>query len=273
MRYINLHDLELPDGWEEKAKELSAQLTAANSKRKRSKILSDNPIWQELLVPLYRLSKGKCWYSEARDVMSDRDVDHFRPKNEARNLDGKEREGYWWLAYDWENYRLSSIYCNRRRSDKFSKVKKVGGKWSYFPLFDETAPCKSKDRLRDEDKMLLDPTDKDDPDLLTFDQNGDAVPNTSNSKEIQRVKASIDLYNLDYTPLKEERQKVWDKCQRHINEIENIRSNPNYGIADNERIKFIKEEIRRMIEPEEEFSMVAIACVEYNKYSRLLRSN
>lgn len=272
MRYIKIEDLKLPDGWEEKAKDLSERLKAAKSKKKRSKILEENPIWNELSHQLNMLSKGKCWYSEARDVMSDRDVDHFRPKNEARNLDGKLREGYWWLAYDWENYRFSSIYSNRRRTDKFLEANKTGGKWSYFPLFEGSYVCVSRDRLKDEDKMLLDPTDKDDPDLLTFDGNGDAIPNTSNLKEIQRVKTSISLYHLDYTPLKEERQKVWNKCQRHIDEIDKIRSKPDYGIADNERIKFLKEEIRRMIDPDEEFSMIAIACIEHNKFSRLLRA-
>jgi hypothetical protein len=132
MRYINIKDIELPDGWEDRAKILHDRLVSAENAIERAEILEENPIWQELFIPLQNLSFGKCWYSEARDVMSDKDVDHFRPKNEARDLDGAVRDGYWWLAYDWENYRFSSIYSNRRRKDKFDVEKEAGGKWSYF---------------------------------------------------------------------------------------------------------------------------------------------
>src|SRR5258705_7981723 len=118
MRYINNKNIKLPNGWEAKAEALANKLVAA-APEERSKILKDNPIWQELLLSLHELSNGKCWYSEAKEIMSDRDIDHFRPKNLAKNLDDSERGGYWWLAYDFENYRLSSIYSNRRRQDKF----------------------------------------------------------------------------------------------------------------------------------------------------------
>src|ERR1700712_5979569 len=135
MRYIDINKLQLPDGWLEKAEKLKIRMTAANNEFDRNKILNDNPIWQELLIPLSELSKGKCWYSEAREIMSDRDVDHFRPKSQAMNENKGLRDGYWWLAYDWDNYRLSSTYSNQKRKDKYQKDKKTGGKGCYFPLF------------------------------------------------------------------------------------------------------------------------------------------
>ncbi len=157
MRYINLHDLVIPEDWLTKANALSNQLAIAASDEERSTILEKNPIWQELFVPLSNLTKGKCWYSEAKDIMSDKDVDHFRPKNEARNhINGELRNGYWWLAYDWENYRFSSIYSNRRRKDKFDPGRNAGGKWSYFPLFDGSPIATTKTRIKDEDIILLD---------------------------------------------------------------------------------------------------------------------
>ncbi len=272
MRYIDIRNLQLPVGWQVKADALHAQLVGAANDVARSKILKENPIWQELFVPLNNLSKGKCWYSEAKDIMSDKDIDHFRPKNEARNLDGVPRAGYWWLAYDSENYRFSSIYSNRRRHDKFDDAKEAGGKWSYFPLFAGSYVATTKARLADEDIMLLDPTNEDDPCLLTFDDSGDAIPNTVVARDIERVKASINLYHLDHTPLKEERQKIWDKCQRFINEIQEINSLPDISISNKARITFLKQEIKNMIAVEEELSAVAIACVEHNKLSRMLRA-
>jgi hypothetical protein len=143
---------------------------------------------------------------------------------------------------------------------------------SYFPLFPGSYIAKLKARIKDEDIILLDPTDKDDPCLLTFDETGEAIPNTSIAKEIQRVNASIRLFHLDHTPLIEERQKVWDKCQRFINEIQDLNSQPEISISDNARIRFLKQELRKMINLDEELSAVAIACFENNKLSRLLRA-
>lgn len=280
MRYIDISKLELPEGWKERAKTLKKQLNEAKTKEARSTILEQNPIWQELVVPLSNLSSGKCWYSEAKELMSDRDVDHFRPKNEARGvgkkmaegIESKKREGYWWLAYDWENYRFSSIYCNRRRLDKFKKDEEAGGKWSYFPLFKDSIVAKSKERISDEDIVLLDPTKKDDPSLISFDSNGDVIPNSTNQQEIIRVRVSEKIYHLDHTPLKEERQKLWNKCQRYINEIDKIKSQTLLSATDRARIDFLKGELRLMTSASEELSAVAIACCEKNKLNYLTRS-
>jgi hypothetical protein len=271
MRYINIKNIELPVGWEKKAKALNVKLSAAKDDAERAVIFKKHPIWQELFIPLHNLSKGKCWYSEAKDIMSDRDIDHFRPKNEAKNLDDKTRDGYWWLAFDYENYRFSSMYSNQKRYDKFDKTKGVGGKSSYFPLFPGSYVALTKLRLIDEDILLLDPIDEDDPCLLTFDESGYAIPNTTSPRDIERVKVSIRLYHLDHTPLKEERQKVWDKCQRVITEYQDINSLPEISISDKARISFLKKELKKMIDFDEELSAVAIACLEHNKLSRMLR--
>ena len=280
MRYIDISQLELPDSWLAKAQELRERLEGAKDKAERDEIVEKNPIWQELVVPLAHLSKGKCWYSEAKELMSDRDVDHFRPKSEARGLpkkmgfdvDSKKREGYWWLAYDWENYRFSSIYCNRRRLDKFKAVVRTGGKWSYFPLFNDSYVATTKERLSDEDVVLLDPTNEHDPPLVSFDSNGDLIPNSSNPQEITRVKVSEMIYHLDHTPLKEERIKIWNKCKRHIDEIDRIKSQKTLSITDKARLIFIKNELKAMTSMDEELSAVAIACCEHYRLNYLTRS-
>ena len=41
------------------------------------------------------------------------DVEHFRPKSAV--LDDPLHGGYWWLAYDFQNYLLSCSLCNRVR--------------------------------------------------------------------------------------------------------------------------------------------------------------
>lgn len=275
MRYINLDELELPDGWEAKVQELNRKLKKAGD-NDRGDIIEKNPIWKELFVPLSKLSNGKCWYSEALDVMSDRDIDHFRPKGRAINVDGIPRaneNGYWWIAYDYTNYRFSSQYSNQLRKDKFDPEKATGGKWVYFPLFEGSIAASNKVQCDDEDIMLLDPCDRDDPPLLTFDSRGIAIPNAAavlEDRDRIRVETSIKLYHLDHTPLKELRERTWDRCQRFIDEIRKISTNPD-GVSQKgrNRVKFLKDEIRSMTKKTEELSAVAIACCEENSLSIL----
>lgn len=272
MRYINLDELELPDGWQERAEQLTEQLRQAANDEERAKIIDENPIWRErdLFVALGKLSYNKCWYSEARDIMSDRDIDHFRPKKEAKNVNGIPRistAGYWWLTYDHENYRFSSEYSNRRRQDKFKDERSVGGKSSYFPLFEHSTVATTKNRCRDEDIILLDPCDPHDPGLINFDSRGNIIPNGSpllSEKDKIRVHVSVELYHLDHEPLREEREKVWDRCERIINRIRNLTNQPDIGITDEGLIRNLKDELKAIGAKSEELSAVALACCEAN---------
>lgn len=271
MRYIDISQLQLPAGWRERADALTAQLRAAPSDAARAQLMDNHPIWQELIVPLSQLANGKCWYSEAQDVMSDRDVDHFRPKNKAVNANGiprRDEEGYWWLAYDYENYRFSSQYANQKRKDKFRKKKETGGKGDRFPLFPDSPVAKTKNRCCDEQIMLLDPCDRNDPGLLTFDSKGVAMPDASailDPDDKIRVEVSIMVYNLDYSTLQELRERVWGICQRMIDEIRKITNDPD-GISTTgrNRIRFLQDEIRQMTDRNAEVSAVSIACCEHN---------
>jgi len=273
MRTINISDLGdlLPDGWEENAKILKDSLVGKTADE-RQKIFKDNPIWQDLLIVLKGLSNNKCWYSEAQEVMSDMDVDHFRPKNEAANLDadGKpiKRDGYWWLAYDWKNYRLSSIYSNRLRKDKHTDEKESFGKGSLFPLRNGCTPATCADELDDEVIYLLDPTNSNDPNLLFFSNDGKAIPSVEEESEpwnYSRAKVSIDIYHLNHTPLKDARLVVWNLCQRKIDQMKTINQKTLRTAGDNARIEMIKTELREMMSKSSEFSAVALACIEKNR--------
>jgi uncharacterized protein (TIGR02646 family) len=276
MRYIDISKIDLPKDWVEKADALTKKLKDALTEEDRNIIIKKNEIWKELFIPLHNLSNGKCWYSEALDVMSDRDIDHFRPKNKSKNIDDIPRldeDGYWWLCYDYENYRFSSQYSNEPRKDKFKSKKNTGGKWFYFPLFENSTVAKNKTRCKDEEIMLLDPCDQDDPYLLTFDSKGKALPNSNaifNENDKRRVLTSIRLYHLDHKPLEELREQTWDFCQRMIDEIRNISTNPEgLSISDKSRVKFLKDEIRRLTSRSISLSAVAIACCEDNGLSIL----
>ena len=65
---------------------------------------------------------NKCWYTEAQDAVSSFHVDHFRPKTRALDLEGNACEGYWWLAFEWTNYRISGQLINVKKKDLFPIV-------------------------------------------------------------------------------------------------------------------------------------------------------
>jgi len=268
MRYVNIEEIQLPNGWEDRAQALQNQLAAAQTQDDRKRILDSNQIWQELIPQMRRLLNNKCWYSESAEVMSDMNVDHFRPKNEARNLDETVRDGYWWLAYHWRNYRLSSIYCNQRRKDKLSNNRNTKGKGSYFPLRHGSHPAANIDELVDEVFYLLDPISKDDPDLLSFNSNGEAVPFVTEDDDLwdyERARISIDLYHLNHTPLREKRLQFWNLVQRKINQLRNSYRKSVRTAADNAVIEQIRQELRDYCEKSSEFSALALACIEENK--------
>lgn len=62
MRYINVQDIQLPDGWEEKARKLLDELIKANSLERKKIIRKNAAIWREVKEALSTLSHGKCWY-------------------------------------------------------------------------------------------------------------------------------------------------------------------------------------------------------------------
>src|SRR5580765_3779183 len=111
MRYIDPTKIKIPQPWLEKAAKLQMEIEGFATIEDKLDHIDKNQIWQDktLFKALSDVMDGKCWYSEAKELMSDRDVDHFRPKKKAANKDSTERDGYWFLAFDWENYRFSSI--------------------------------------------------------------------------------------------------------------------------------------------------------------------
>lgn len=120
MRHISLND-HVPDpAWLVKADKLLAQLKAAPDTAARKAIIDANDkFWGKLKNWLLELSHEKCWFSESKDCFSHWDVEHYRPKKSAKDIDGTEHEGYWWLAFDWHNYRICGNAGNRKKEPTF----------------------------------------------------------------------------------------------------------------------------------------------------------
>jgi uncharacterized protein (TIGR02646 family) len=254
MRFIDLTG-KVPDRiWQEKAQALSGQLDAAPTKKDREKIIKDNSaVWGELKPWLAQFSCQKCWFSESRDSFSHIDIEHYRPEGVAKGLGGSKREGYWWLTFDWRNFRICGNVGNRKK----------GG---FFPLRDGTHVATAANRNTDDEfPYLLDPTCPDDPILLTFDENGDVKPLTGLSEwDTARVNESIKRYKLrDHEPLMEARRDVWSKCNRLVNYCQNLmEDNLKYPTATKRQaIRDQMLRLKEMVSFSAEFSSAASECL------------
>ena len=199
MIYINNRVIPPSAKWLKKAIELTDAMEAAPNDAERFKIIDKNHrIWKLLKESLKSMSYGKCWYSEARELYSHYHVDHFRPKKKALDTNNEDQGGYWWLTFNWENYRLMGSVGNSKKGD-------------YFPVKRHKAK-KPDDPINDEVYYLLDPSNKEDIKLLNFEETGKAIPaaNEKNAKwSYLRAKETIEWYDLNYEELKEERKRIW----------------------------------------------------------------
>lgn len=70
---------------------------------------------------LWKVQHFKCCYCEHKVTMRYNDVEHYRPKARADRRPGCTRpDGYWWLAYSWQNLLYACATCNRSsKNDSF----------------------------------------------------------------------------------------------------------------------------------------------------------
>lgn len=218
MIFVDQDRINLDPEWQRKAAEASASVRTAFESANcnvSTLINSKSSIWSDLGAALGELSWEKCWYCESRETRSDMPIDHYRPKNQV--TERSDHPGYWWLAFEWTNYRYSCTYCNSRRLDKQSGT--AGGKQAQFPLIDEAD--RAMDPSQDvsyERPILLDPTDPIDPGLLFFDDLGKAIPHplicAQSPDFFLRAKMSIDILNLNHRRLQDERLILRRKLKR-----------------------------------------------------------
>ncbi len=240
------------------------QLNEAGDTATRNRFIDQNSAhWGQLKPWLKALSKGKCWFSEVRELYSHYDVEHFRPKKEAKNLDKTVRDGYWWLAFDYTNLRLCGNVGNRKK-----------GGW--FPLKTDSI-CSTFECQREEmeDAYLLDPIDEADVNLIAFDETGNAIPSpAATAWEKLRTEQTIERLKLNaHIDLAEARRKVWQQVCFDIEQYRRFKDRCSGG--GNQAARQIMNKhclnIRRMTSSEAELSTVAKWCVFFREDAQLSR--
>ncbi|EAW7975260.1 TPA: HNH endonuclease [Salmonella enterica subsp. enterica serovar Newport] len=257
MRWICKDEIEecLTQAWKDMAEQANAELIAAPDEEARKAILrrvASSNIWREFYKLLPEPLKRKCWYCEAEEIRSDMPVDHFRPKNKVE--DDKQHDGYWWLAFDWQNYRCACTFCNSRRV--FDDTE--GGKACRFPLEnpDERALVPAdQDKLNNERPYFLDPFNPDDEKLLWFDNDGLPLAKPSATVEQQtKVQNSIEIFHLHESRIVRARNIVRLEVERQVRKIKT-----------NDNVQEAKAKLRRMVRDTEKLSRAAVVYLRAHR--------
>ncbi|MBM9614892.1 hypothetical protein JWJ90_11415 [Desulfobulbus rhabdoformis] len=253
--------------WMDKSQQLVDQLAAFDvprQKEERNALINANSRhWGQLKEWLLALSSGKCWFSEVRELYSHYDVEHFRPKKVAKALDATERDGYWWLAFDYMNFRICGNVGNRKKGGWFPL--QVGSHCS-------TYACQCEES---ESKYLLDPIDDYDVSLLAFDEEGKAVPVPGATEwEKQRVLETVKRLKFnEHVPLAEARRKIWQQVDGLVEDY--LRTKARCGTGNNpaaqQKLRSVCEQIREKTQSRAELSAVAKWCILFRNDSSLSR--
>lgn len=277
MRHINIADLAPPPDWQARSDAardgLRAEVTRAAQEARaagrdealaRRRAIRDGlkrsdrrKVWKDLAPCLANLSKGKCWYSEAKNPGSDKNVDHFRPKAALKGH--ANHEGYWWLAFDWRNFRYACQWCNQARRDRVNGT--AGGKGSHFPLRPGSFRARHEgDRHELERPVLLDPIHRHDCELLTFRPDGHATPaRREGTYEHERARASIETYHLHCREMVEGRKILATRVRRVVAQMEVLHPKiVDCGVYD--VYTSLVSELLGLLQEEAEYSAAALAC-------------
>lgn len=282
MIYIDLTGYSPDHTWSVNAARLKTELIAKPTLSEKKAFIEENKKFWGIIKSSFPHA-DKCWYSEAKESVSPYEIEHFRPSKATRRSTGVKKfykayceaqrkdwvtsskyagAGYWWLAFDYTNYRNSGKLINSIKSTRFPL--RLGSSIAY----EETDDCSL------EVPLLLDPTVSSDPDLLTFDPYGKAAPTIVDPMEHDhfRAVASIHIYGLNaIDTLVKHRLTKWAECTKAIERASERYKDVEQAINDGDTaalsknldqfMDFVQRDIRPAMEPSSEFSAVARACV------------
>lgn len=250
MIYIDRTGFEPNLDWRNRADQLTIELLNVQDPLARNQLIDANQgIWGEIKDFLLNVSNQKCWYSEAKDSYNHLHVDHFRPKKVAIGTDKIDYGGYWWLAFQWTNYRVCGGAGNVRKKDKFA-VRANKSNNPGTPIEDELI-------------LLLDPCEEEDVLKLTFNENGEITPITINGWDFERASYTIESLNLNFKLLKEARKEVWIKCSTIVTECQSLMAlnDVSPSVLRRGQIKEKIKQLRELVKSNAEFSATARACL------------
>lgn len=252
-----------PQDWIDDADAVTARLRAATTAIERTEIIKDQEhLWRDNRIRDWLLQQfaNKCWYTEAYDSVSSVHVDHYRPKGRAKDLDGNECEGYWWLAFNWKNYRICGQLINVKKGDVFPLAQ--GARASLDPV-----------SLELECPLIIDPI-TDQTRLVSYEKDEDAciavVAAGVTGAEEHRATNSIEVLGLNKrNSLNQKRADFWDRCRMAIADYEGAEGPQVLRLV--RQVSAVKK-LKEMVAYSAEFSSVAEACIRKHAPSPVVAS-
>src|SRR4030095_4175702 len=139
-----------------------------------------------------RLFDKRCAYCESDITHIDHgDVEHFRPKGEV--TEDLSHPGYYWLAYNENNFLLSCAKCNQS-----------GAKLNHFPIMGKRAMGPGDD-LKGEECLIINPYEDDSDKELDFSPKDFELCSGVAAALTQKGTESIKVYNLNRDDLSRRR--------------------------------------------------------------------
>jgi uncharacterized protein (TIGR02646 family) len=133
-----------------------------NNPRPKSKEFSKHDYWRNINPELYQLYNGICAYTGMWFSGNDKSVDHFLPKSKNPEL-----------AYEWDNYRLTTQRMNNTKGDEVNLVDPFEVKPDWFILDLDTYLIKPNKILAHSDQEKIMNTIK----VLRLNRDDDRVEN------------------------------------------------------------------------------------------------
>ena len=208
-------------------------------------------------------SDGKCWYVECKSSGAGNDIDHYRPK--SRVAEDRTHPGYYWLAFNWRNLRLSCQRANRPRRDLESGA--TGGKGDNFPLVNPEGRAHGpQDDLAFEIPAIVDPTNAADVAMLTFGRSGEVelVPERTGEPIAEaKLEASRLFLHLNWPRFRDDRVMLYNEIERFVHRGEDLAPSDFSGMhAVAQAFVDICKDLAKRTEPHQEYSRAARAYVE-----------
>ncbi len=161
-------------------------------------------LWTEVKQFLFLLSNNRCGYCETKvRVGFSGHIEHYRPKKKVE--EDSKHPGYYWLAYDVDNYVPCCENCNSAR-----------GKKNHFPLARKSVRARTPLNAAKEKPLLLHPF-KDDPSKHLIFLGPEGGKEFGQVKGVtERGKASVKVYNLNRGDLVLERRTVYTTIKQRL---------------------------------------------------------
>lgn len=277
MRKIELEAIkaDLPKEWIADAKKHLNNMIVLDLKGRKEYIKGNTKFWGgDIKRAFWLLGNKKCWYSEVEIELSEAEIEHFRPKNKVGTV---KHDGYWWLAFNWRNFRLSYKPVNSRSTS--DRNGELVGKGTYFPLASGARATNYNPNCHDilsignERPQLIDPINGQDVSLLSYDflegqYEGEMIVDNSScldDLDFSRAEDSITHYALNDGKLVKRRFERYVEIEVSCSILDKLTSTRKdrklhgYELEDYRKHYDI---ITRLISPNSEFSSMAKEAVK-----------